>query len=140
MSLKLFAENRSSRRTVKWIDGNYYGCSNIQTTFTTIRWGYLRSRTTHIGRCVNLSIAKMKYLRFYPSLVKQCYCTTQRPPFVSILSCSHVLGTTTIHGALLSCGSFFALHIFCVARFLPVRSATFGTALLRVEGSFLGKC
>ena len=59
----------------------------------------------------------MKYLRFYPSLVKQCYCTTQRPPFVSILSCSHVLGTTTIHGALLSCGIVFASHIFCVAHF-----------------------
>ena len=100
----------------------------------------LTSRTTHIGRCVHLSIAYMKYLRFSPSLVKQCYCTAQRPPFVSILSYSHVLGTTTIHGALLSCGSFFALHIFCVAHFLPVRSATFGTALLRVEGSFLGKC
>ena len=62
----------------------------------------------------------MKYLRFYPSLVKQCYCTTQRPPFVSILSCSHVLGTTTIHGALLSHGSFFALHIFCVAHFFAL--------------------
>ena len=68
----------------------------------------------------------MKYLRFYPSLVKQCYCTTQRPPFVSILSCSHVLGTTTIHGALLSCGSFFALHIFLRCTFLALH--IFGVA------------
>ena len=36
--------------------------------------------------------------------------------------------------------TIFAFHIFCVPHFLPVRSATFGTALLRVEGSFLGKC
>ena len=86
----------------------------------------LTSRTTHIGRCVHLSIAYMKYLRFYPSLVKQCYCTTQRPPFVSILSCSHVLGTTTIHGALLSCGSFFALHIFLRCTFLALH--IFGVA------------
>ena len=90
-------------------------CSNIQTTFTTSHWGHLTSRTTNIGRCVNLSIAYIKYLRFYPLLVKQCYCTTQRPPFVSILSCSHVLGTTTIRGALLS---IFMRNFFCVAHFL----------------------
>ena len=98
--------------------GNYY--HPWGATFTWIFFC-----VAHFLRCTFFCVAHFLRCTFFASHI---FCV------------AHFLRCTFFSFAQFLRCTIFAFHIFCVPHFLPVRSATFGTALLRVEGSFLGKC